>query len=74
LIAFNLILNLNKDAYLIWNNFFGWFLFALAVMTICMAVWTFIYGLFVVPISMWLFPGRWKKEASEAPEDTTIQV
>jgi hypothetical protein len=66
--AFNLTLSLNKDAYLIWNNFFGWFLFALAVLGVCFIVWGPIYGLIVVPLCKWYWP-RWYEDETSAKLD-----
>jgi hypothetical protein len=37
-------------------NFFGRFVFAAVVMTVCLVVWGFLYGIVVLPMARWLFP------------------
>jgi hypothetical protein len=64
-LAFNIIIDTHKDSYLIWDNLFGYVLFLLVVMGVCLIVWAFLYGVFVLPLTKWLFP-RWYEEETES--------
>jgi hypothetical protein len=62
--AFNVIITTYKKPYFFWHNFIGYVLFDFVVMTMCIAIWTVIYGFVISLIVKRLFPRWWKtKEA-----------
>jgi hypothetical protein len=75
MIAFNVIINTHKKPYFFGKTFFGFLLFDITVMVVCMVVWTVVYGLIVLPIGKWWFPECFKTETvSSQPDQPAVEI
>jgi hypothetical protein len=61
LMTFLSIMENNKNSYIIFDNMFGWVLFAIVMLVVVVGVWLFLYGLIVV-IGRHYWPHRFKPE------------